>query len=291
MAINSHFRPQKGEQQVIEDLVVESIKVHGHDFVYMPRTLVKEDELFGEDVLSSFDNGIEIEMYVESVDGFEGEGDFVSKFGFEIRDSINLVVSKKRFSQEITPLDSTITYPREGDLIFFPLTKGLFEIKFVEHENPFYQLNSLYTYKLSCELFQYGQESIDTDWTVIDKIESDRYDAVIELTMTGGVTGTFVVGEYVYDSASYAASTNTATIIKWTSSSKVLQIAGQSGAIGLTGVTGTDSSAFAVVGSTASPSTTIVIPPTEFSDNRDFQVEADDIFDFTDQDPFSEGNY
>jgi len=291
MAINSHFRPQKGEQDVIEDLTIEAIKIHGHDFVYLPRTLVKEDEIFGEDVLSQFSKGIEIEMYVESVDGFEGEGDFISKFGLEIRDSINLVVSRKRFSQEITPIVPAILYPREGDLIYFPLTGGVFEIKFTEHENPFYQLNKFYTYKLSCELFQYSQEDIDTGWTDVDKLESDRQDLMVELTMTGGVTGTFVVGEYIFDSATYSTSTNTAEIIKWTSSTKVMQIAGQSGAIGLTGVTGQDSSAYGVVGSTADPSTTTIIPPDVFSDGRDFQIEADDIFDFTDQDPFSEGNY
>ena len=291
MATNPHFKPQKGEQNIIEDLTVEMIKIHGHDFVYLPRTLVKEDELFGEDVLSKFTSGIELEMYIESVDGFEGEGDFISKFGLEIRDSMSLVVSKKRFEQEVTPIVSTVLTPREGDLIYFPFTKGIFEIKFVEHENPFYQLNKLYTYKLSCELFQYSQEDIDTGWTDVDKIESDRMDFVAELTMTGGVTGNFVAGEYIYDGASYATSTNTAEVIKWTSSTKVLQISGQSGAIGLTGVTGQDSSAFGVVGSTADPSTTTVIPPDPFSDGRDIQIEADDIFDFTDQDPFSEGNY
>ena len=268
---------------------IEAIKIYGHDFVYIPRTLVKEDELFGEDVLSTFDNGVEIEMYVQNVDGFEGDGDFVSKFGLEVRDSMKLVVSKKRFEEEITPVESSITYPREGDLIFFPMTKGLFEIKFVEHENPFYQLNKLYTYSLSCELFQYGQEDLNTGWTDVDKVETDRYDSVIQLTMSGGITGTFVVGEYVYDGASYATSTNTATIVKWDGS--VMQIAGQSGSMGLTGITGTDSSAFAVVGSTGAPTTTIIVPPTNFTDNRDIQVEADDVFDFTDKDPFSEGNY
>jgi len=290
MAINPHFKPQKGEQDIIEDLTVETIKIHGHDFIYLPRTLVKEDELFGEDVLSKFTNGIELEMYIESVDGFEGEGDFISKFGLEIRDSMSLVLSKKRFTQEVTPVVPTVLTPREGDLIYFPKTQGIFEIKFVEHENPFYQLNKLYTYKLSCELFQYSQEDIDTGWTNVDKIESDRMDFVVELTMTGGVTGTFETGEYIFDNATYATSTNTAEVIKWTSSTKVMQIAGQSGNIGLVGVTG-QCGGYAVVGSTASPSTTTVIPTDTYSDNRDFQIEADDIFDFTDQDPFSEGNY
>jgi|TARA_R110002074_G_scaffold169193_4_gene330884 hypothetical protein len=290
MATNPHFKPQKGEQDVIEELTVEMIKIHGHDFVYLPRTLVKEDELFGEDVLSKFSNGIEIEMYIDSVDGFEGEGDFISKFGLEIRDSMSLVLSKKRFTEEVTPVVTDVLNPREGDLIYFPKTGGMFEIKFVEHENPFYQLSKLYTYKLSCELFQYSQEDIDTGWTTVDKVESDRMDYVVELTMTGGVTGSFYVGEYVFDNATYATSTNTAEIITWTTATKVMQISGQSGSIGAVGITG-QSGGYAVVGSTADPSTTTVIPTDTYSDNRDFQIEADDIFDFTDQDPFSEGNY
>ncbi len=289
MATNSHFRPQRDEQKIIEDLSIEAIKIYGHDFVYIPRTLVKEDELFGEDVLSTFDNGVELEMYIQNIDGFEGDGDFVSKFGLEVRDSMKLVVSKKRFEEEVSPVESSIKYPREGDLIFFPMTKGLFEIKFVEHENPFYQLNKLYTYSLSCELFQYAQEDLNTGWTDVDKIETDRYDSVVQLTTSGGVTGTFLVGEFVFDGPSYATSVNTATIVKWDGS--VMQIAGQSGAIGTTGITGSDSSAFAVVGSTGAPNTTIIVPPTNFTDNRDIQVEADDVFDFTDKDPFSEGNY
>ena len=142
MATNSFFRPQRNEQNVVEDLVIESIKIHGHDFVYIPRTLVKEDKLFGEDLQSTFNDGVELEMYIESVDGFEGEGDFISKFGLEIRDSMKLNVSKKRFSQEVSTLSGySITYPREGDLIYFPLTEGIFEIKFVQSRRHRYRLD------------------------------------------------------------------------------------------------------------------------------------------------------
>jgi len=292
MAVNPYFKPQKGEQRIIEDLTIESIKIHGHDFVYMPRTLVKEDELFGEDIQSSFGKGVELEMYIESVDGFEGEGDFISRFGLEIRDNIKVVVSKKRFSQEVTSLEGvTVLTPREGDLIYFPLTKGLFEIKFVEHENPFFQLNKLYTYSLSCELFQYSQEDIDTGWTDIDKIESDRQDFAFNIIGSTG-SGTYLVGEKVYQGVSYSTSTFNANVIKWTPATMTIQVAGVSGSLDLgLGLTGNDSNAFYSTGSTAAPATPTIIPPDPFSDNRDFQIEADDIFDFTDQDPFSEGNY
>lgn len=292
MATNSFFRPQRGEQKIIEDLTAESIKIHGHDFVYMPRTLVKEDELFGEDVQSKFNDGVDIEMYISNVDGFEGDGDFISKFGLEIRDSVTLVVSKKRFLQEIGSLeDYSITNPREGDLIYFPLTKGLFEIKFVEHENPFYQLNKLYTYSLSCELFQYSQEDLATEWTEIDKIESDRQDFAFNIVGTTG-SGNYLVGEKVFQGDSLATSTFNAEIINWTASTMTMQIAGVSGSLDLSkGLTGSDSSAYYTAGSTASSSNNVNIPTDPFSDNRDVQVEADDVFDFTDKDPFSEGNY
>ncbi len=292
MAVNPYFKPQKGEQKIIEDLTIESIKIHGHDFVYMPRTLVKEDELFGEDVQSSFGKGVELEMYIESVDGFEGEGDFISRFGLEIRDNIKVVVSKKRFSHEVTSLEGvTVLTPREGDLIYFPLTKGLFEIKFVEHENPFFQLNKLYTYSLSCELFQYSQEDIDTGWTDIDKVESDRQDFALNIVGSTG-SGNYLVGEKVYQGTSYSTSTFNANVTKWTPSTMTVQVAGISGSLNLAlGLTGNDSNAFYSTGSTAAPAIPTIIPPDPFSDNRDFQIEADDIFDFTDQDPFSEGNY
>ena len=170
MAKNSYFRDVSSENDLLHDLTIESIKIHGRDMVYIPRTLVNEDQLFSEDTISKFENGVEIEMYINSIDGFGGDGDFISKFGLEIRDSVELIVSKRRFEESFSH-DGTIIRPREGDLIFFPLSKGLFEIKFVEHENPFYQLGKLYTYRLSCELFRYSHEKLDTGWSAIDGLE------------------------------------------------------------------------------------------------------------------------
>ncbi len=293
MATNSFFRPQRNEQNVVEDLVIESIKIHGHDFVYIPRTLVKEDKLFGEDLQSTFNDGVELEMYIESVDGFEGEGDFISKFGLEIRDSMNLNVSKKRFSQEVSTLSGySITYPREGDLIYFPLTEGIFEIKFVEHENPFYQLNKNYVFSMTCELFQYSQEDIDTGWTDIDKLETDKKDFSFNVVMTTG-SGDYSVGEKVWQGGSgLSTSSFNAEVINWTLASKTLEIAGATGTfVAALGLTGNDSGIHYVAGSTAATSETTIIPSDSYADNSDLQIEADDIFDFTDKDPFSEGNY
>jgi len=166
------------EQNLIENLIIESIKIYGIDVMYMPRKMVKEDTLFGEDILSKFETAYQIEMYIKSVDGFQGEGDFLSKFGLEIQDELVLTVSQRRFGEEINKLDTTPTNelegigrPSEGDLIYFPLNGKIFEVKFVEHESIFYQMGSLQTYDLSLALFTYNNEILDTGLSVVDNIE------------------------------------------------------------------------------------------------------------------------
>jgi len=167
------------EQNLIENLVIESIKIYGIEVQYLPRTLVKEDQLFGEDVLSKFENAYPIEMYIKSVDGFQGDGDFLSKFGLEIRDEMVLTVARRRFTEEVHYTDTTpvneaegIGRPSEGDLIYFPLNNKIFEIKFVEHESIFYQMGSLQTYDLTLELWEYSHEQLNTGVTEIDAIET-----------------------------------------------------------------------------------------------------------------------
>lgn len=166
------------EQTLIEDLIIESIKIYGIEVYYMPRSLVNEDVLFGEATLSEFNFAYPIEMYVKSVDGFEGDGDFLSKFGLEIRDAVTLTVAQRRFEEEISEQETTdvedtygIGRPSEGDLIYFPLNGKFFEVKFVEHEAVFYQMGELQTYDLRCELFEYSHEQFDTGIAEIDTIE------------------------------------------------------------------------------------------------------------------------
>jgi len=170
MAINPFFKDYSGEQNLVEDLTIEIIKTMGRDVVYVPRMAVLTDELYGEHRGSHFKNGIPIEMYIDSVSGFEGQGDLATKFGIEIRDNVSLTVAKKRFNEEIKTRFPDVIRPREGDLIFFPLARALFEINFVEHENPFYQHGKLYSYRLTCELFSYNTEEVQTGNTDIDAV-------------------------------------------------------------------------------------------------------------------------
>jgi len=174
MAINPYFKDYSGEQDLVEDLTIELIKTMGRDMIYIPRMAVVLDELYGEQRGSYFKNGIPIEMYIDSVNGFEGQGDIATKFGIEIRDNVSLTVSKKRFIQELKTKFPDVIRPREGDLIFFPLAKALFEINFVEHENPFYQHGKLYSYRLTCELMSYNTEEVETGNTDIDAVVTEN---------------------------------------------------------------------------------------------------------------------
>ena len=163
-----------GEQRLIEDLIIEAIKIYGVECFYLPRTLINEDEVWGEDASSKFESAYPLEMYIKNVEGFEGEGDFLSKFGLEIRDAITLTISQRRFGEELHPDETTedAGRPVEGDLIWFPLNGKIFEVKHVEHEAIFYQLGSLQTYDLRCELFEYSSQVFDTGVGLIDDIAS-----------------------------------------------------------------------------------------------------------------------
>jgi len=162
----------QNEQRLIDDLTREAISFNGIDIIYVPRVFLNKDKLFGEDTQNAFQQAYEIDMYIDSVDGFEGESDIISKFGYEVRDELNLSVSQSKF-QDTTGLDK----PNEGDLVYFPLSDGLFEIKFVEDEQPFYPRGKTTTFKLSCELYQYSGEVLDTGVTQIDEIEEDFLNA------------------------------------------------------------------------------------------------------------------
>lgn len=175
MPTNVYFsHGTRNEQYLIEDLIIESLKIYGQEFFYIPRTLVSKDNILGEDRLSQFKSAFPIEMYFENVDSMDGQGAFIQKFGLMMEQSATLVVARRRWDQLVGRYGVTTlpNRPNEGDLIYFPLSKGLFEIKFVKHQDPFYQLGKLYVYKLQVELFQYASERIDTGIKEVDAFES-----------------------------------------------------------------------------------------------------------------------
>jgi hypothetical protein len=173
MARNVYFsNGAKNEQALYEDVIIEALKIYGHDVYYVPRTIVSLDRLLNEDTESRFDGAYKIEAYVESVDGYEGEGTLLSKFGLEMRDQLKLVISRRRWNHLVGKyVGKKVVRPQEGDLIYFPVLKGLFEIKYVNSKSPFYQLQNLPVYKLTLELFEYRGEDIDTGIEDVDNLQ------------------------------------------------------------------------------------------------------------------------
>lgn len=174
MTTNPYFRnfTSENEQNLFEDLIIESIKIHGIDVYYVNRNVNRYDDLYGEDDISSYDHALMIEMYIRSVNGFSGDGQFMSKFGLQIRDQIIFSVSQRVFTSEIgTILEKN--RPMEGDLIFFPFNKKCFRIMFVNQLESFYQIGSLKTWEITCELFEYSNEKFNTGIEDIDRIERD----------------------------------------------------------------------------------------------------------------------
>jgi len=297
MALNPYIRlhnhTYKPEQNLVEDLTVEAIKIHGLEMYYIPRDLVVRDDLFGESRYSRFNSFSMIEMYMDTTQAFEG-GDTFTKFGFEVRDSVKFTVSKKRFMRETGK-----KRPLEGDLLFLPLNRGLFEIKFVEHENPFYQLGKLFSYQLTCELFQYSEEEFNTGIEEIDVInEETGYKLDIGLEATYG-TGSFRKGDFVYQfqdgSVTGGTSGETARAkiqsIDSRLSPKVLSIADVSGKW-LFGssetplyLTKSDNSIYAKISSSTSRERLGIL---DIANNSQIESEANTILNFDETNPFDD---
>lgn len=179
--INSYFTGAtvgyKSEQDLVEGMVIESIQISGMNVIYIPRSLNKVDKIFGEDVLSSFDSYAEIEMYLSDFNGYGGQSEMLAKFGMQIQDTASFLVSRKRYQETVVPIlpdsrnTNVVWRPNEGDLIFVPNSKSLFEIVFVEDEEPsFYQLNKKYIWSLRCELMRMNNDKIATGHSEVDDI-------------------------------------------------------------------------------------------------------------------------
>ena len=281
MSTNLYFNnvTSHTEQELINDLTSEVIKIHGMDVFYLPRTLIKEDLLLDEDVLSKFTTAYEIEMYLKSTEGFGGEGDLVSKFGLDVRDEVIFTVHKDRFN-----LATDMDKPLEGDLIFLPINKGLFEIKFVEHEQPFYQFGKNYSFDITCELYQYSEEQLETGIADVDQIERDESYA-IDFVMTTGGSGAFSIDEAIYQGPSLANSTAKGIVVSWTAATRTIRANDTSGTfVAGTNITGDTSNAVWTLTSYDDQA----LPTTPFADNVEFETEADAILDFSESNPFGE---
>ena len=186
----------KPEQHLYEDLMIEQLKIYGQDVFYIPRTLVKEDSLFGEDTLSKFDDAYLIEMYFENVEGYEGEKEIMSKFGLQMNEDVTFVVARRRFEQLVSHDSNLIvkTRPNEGDLVYFPKVKKIFEISFVDHDDPFYQVHNVPAFKLKCKTFEYSSEDMDTGIAEIDAIETDNSLDQLVYQITMEQSGTYNEG-------------------------------------------------------------------------------------------------
>ena len=198
MPTNVFFSPKVNtEQYMFEDIIIESIKMYGQDVFYMPRKIVQRDTILGEDVESEFNTANTIEMFIENTEGFEGEGNIFQKFGMEIRDEATFIVAKRSWQKLVGVWNSDINddRPREGDLIYLPLSKSFFEISYVEHEQPFYQLSNLPVFKLQARLFEFNEEEFNTGISELDSIENNYgYQEVFEY---GSMSGTFEIGERI----------------------------------------------------------------------------------------------
>lgn len=176
MATNVFFQNYNffNEQQLIDDLVIESIQIFGVDTYYVTKQLEAVDNIQNEASIAIFDNAYQMEMYIKSVDGFQGEGDFLSKFGLQIRDQVTFTVAMRTFERHVTRVRPTLVRPREGDIVYMPMNKKFFKVTFVEHESVFYQTGSLQVYDVKCELYEYSNERFSTGVPFID-MAFDQY--------------------------------------------------------------------------------------------------------------------
>lgn len=161
-----------GEQDLIESLINESLSIYGHTVYYLPRTLIKKDEIYGEDYLSLYDSAYEFDVYIKSYDSYEGDGTFLSKFNLEIRDSITFTIARRAFQSEISTQLPEIQRPREGDLIYSTMMKRIFVIKYVNQTAIFYQMGSLQIWDVACDVWEYSNERFNTGVAEIDSIET-----------------------------------------------------------------------------------------------------------------------
>lgn len=280
----TYYQGYSGEQDLAQDLVDEQIKLFGSDIYYLPRTIFKDTTL--DDIIySKFENQFQVEMLLVNVQGFGDQSEFISKFGLRITDEVKFIVSSRRWDQTSDGYDLTVIgRPNEGDLLYFPLTEDLYEIKFVERESPFYQFGKLQFYVMTAEIYEVGNDKIDTGVDEIDEIET-LFSSAIGITMAVGGTTDFTVGETVTGSVS----NETGEVKSWDSVNRILQVINRTGTFA-TGenITGDTSGAVWTVATYS----TIENTNSEYDQNAYIEDEADELIDWGERNPFGEyGNF
>jgi hypothetical protein len=287
MATNNYFRIRQNEQNLYQDLIAECIAANGFDLIYIPREMMKKDYLFGEDIRSRFSANYRIEAWCENYDGWKGEGEFLSKFGIEFRQGLNLIMSKKKFRQIIGEPHG-INAPRAGDLLYIDFMDRIFEIKSAGDDNvgvPLFQLKQAPVYRIVSEMYVYNNDEFDTNESDLDILQNLNLDVVYLFGLSGS-SGSFFTGELVTFNGA------TGIVVGWDSSSKKLEIS-QFNGTAVTGATmiGQNSGAHYYVNSFTVGNT--YISGMGYGDNEDIELEKNikKIIDFTEKDPFSEGKY
>jgi hypothetical protein len=292
MATNVYFNPFPknitSEQLLVEDLLIEAMQIYGMEVFYLPRSSRDQvDFLYGEDTLKQYTSAYTIEMYLEDVTGMEGEGDFISKFGLEIKDEVTLLISRKRFAATVPQ-----KRPQEGDLVYIPLVQNFFEITFVEHENNqamYYTLGrgrgaNVYVYALKMKQFVFSNEIVETGIREVDEQIRDAYPRTRISLLSG--SGKFVEDEIVYQGANLAYATAQA-IVHNTTANSFIDIIRVSGSFLTGNVHGNTSSANWII-NTVSDTALMNTAFEDIVDNARIQSEADGILDFTEHNPFGE---
>lgn len=308
----SHYFPQdfqnnKSETSLIQDLVDEQIKLFGADVIYLPRQNIT-DGVLDEIIHSEFNRHITFEVMLQNVQGFGDNSEFISKFGLKITDEIKIIVSKRRWEDEVYKLQDAIKIrerPNEGDLIYFPLTENLYEIKFVEREAPFYQLGKIYFYTMTCEIYDVGNDVFNTNVTEVNNVELEN-DYSIAITLAEGGSGDYIKGDVIeYHSVSddgnggfiFVPLGIKGTVADWYAPTRTLKL------INVNGDFAAGQAVLKENGSTylsdgvwiidiQDPTVNIDNGNNEYDDNKYIEQAADDILDFTERNPFGEyGNF
>jgi hypothetical protein len=289
MATNPYIsQKHRPEQNLYEDILIEAIQFYGQDVYYLPREIVDREEIFLDSIQSQFSDAYKVEVYIENTDAFDGEGDLFTKFGIELRDQATFVIARRRWRELVGDrLADNQFRPREGDVIYLPLSESLFEVKKVETESPFYQLSQLPQFRMQCELFEFSDEDFDTGIESIDQVEEEsafQYELIMEDV---GDDQSYSVGEVV--SQTYDTYILEGEVTYFNSETRLLKIAHTGANDGQYHIWTTTKP---VMGNWGALTPTSVsggeneIQP--LSQNQAFDDFANDFVDFTENNPFGD---